>query len=159
MHFSFIKELFPELDTNILIENNIETVYIKNRQFSDVIILYYFPNDYYTYLFKFATQHFDTSSQDELIACIRSFVNGEKASIEFYENGKNQFGGEIEVSLLDELTYDKLRNYFGYAHTDLSNLTFKVRSWNNYYCFDGYFQKNNSGTVDIVKSFIIPSNC
>lgn len=157
MHFSFIKELFPKFDVNILTENGIETVYIKNKQFADTIIIHYFPDDYYIYLLKFATSHRDISSQNELIECVQSFVSGKKATIEFFENEKNKFGGEIDASFLDDLTYNKLRNYFGYPNIDISNLTFKVRAWNNQYCFDGCFHKNDYGTIDIVKNIIVPS--
>ena len=78
--------------------------------------------------------------------------------MKFFENGKNQFGGEIAVTFLEDLTYDKLRNYFGYPNTDLSNLTFKVRVWDNRYCFDGCFHKNDYGTIGIVKKHHCPPN-
>ncbi len=154
MHFSFIKALFPKYDVDIQKENGTETVYIKNDQFEDPIVIHYFPDDYYTYLLRFATQHFDTSSKEELTQCVLAFANAKKAAIEFFENGKNRFGGEIEVSLLDNISYDDLRKYFGYPHLDLTNLTFKVRAWNTRYCFDGYFEKSESGVIEIRKKYV-----
>ncbi len=151
MHFSFIKELFVEYDVDIQKENGVETAYIRNIQFEDPIVIHYFPDDYYTYLLQFATQHRDTSSKEELIQYALAFANAEKAAIDFFENGKKRFGGEIEVSLLDTITYDELRKYFGYPHIDLTNLTFKVRAWNTCYCFDGYFEKSESNTINIIK--------
>ncbi len=153
MHFSFMKEIFSEFDVDIRTENSIETIYIKNSQFENPIVIHHFPDDYYTYLLQFATQHLDTSSKEELIQYSLSFANAEKAAIEFFENGNNRFGGEIEVSLLDNMTYDGLRNYFGYPHDDISELTFKVRTWDTRYCFDGYFEKSTSGTINIVKNY------
>ena len=154
MHFSFIKDLFPKYDVDIQKENGVETVYIRNVQFEDPIVIHYYPDDYYTYLLRFATQHRDTSSKEELIQYALAFANAEKAAIDFFENGKNRFGGEIEVSLLDQITYDKMRNYFGYSYLDLTNLTFKVRAWDARYCFDGYFENSDSKSINIVKKYV-----
>ena len=151
MHFSFIKELFSDYNVDIQTENGVETVYIRNIQFEDPIIIHHFPNDHYTYLLRFATQHYDTSSKDELIRHILAFTNAEKATIEFFENGESRFGGEIDVSLLENISYDDLRNFFGYPHLDLTNLTFKVCAWDTHYCFDGYFEEKESGSVNIIK--------
>ena len=154
MHFLFMKDLFSQYETDIRIENDIETIHIRNKQFEDEIVVHYFPDDYYTYLLQFATQHRDTSSKDDLIKYALSFANAEKAAIEFFEKEKNRFGGEIEVSLLDNISYDDLREYFGYLHLDLTNLTFKVRAWNARYCFDGYFEKSESGAIEIRKKYV-----
>ena len=154
MHFSFIKALFPKHDVDIQNENGIETVYIKNDQFEDPIVIHYFPDNYYTYLLRFATQHRDTSSKEDLMQCALAYANAEIAAIEFFENGKDSFGGEIEVSLLDNISYDDLRNYFGYPHLDSTNLTFKVRAWNAHYCFDGHFEKSELGTIEIRKKYV-----
>ena len=154
MHFLFMKDLFSQYETDIRIENDIETIHIRNKQFEDEIVVHYFPDDYYTYLLQFATQHRDTSSKDDLIKYALSFANAEKAAIEFFEKEKNRFGGEIEVSLLDNISYDDLREYFGYLHLDLTNLTFKVRAWNAHYCFDGYFEKSESGVIEIRKKYV-----
>ena len=40
MHFSFIKALFPKYDVDIQKENGTETVYIKNDQFEDPIVIH-----------------------------------------------------------------------------------------------------------------------
>ena len=67
MHFLFMKDLFSQYETDIRIENNIETIHIRNKQFEDEIVVHYFPDDYYTYLLRFATQHGETSSKEDLI--------------------------------------------------------------------------------------------
>ena len=154
MHFLFMKALFSQYETDIRIENDIETIHIRNKQFEDEIVIHHFPDDYYTYLLRFATQHRDTSSKDDLIEYALSFANAEKAAIEFFEDGNNRFGGEIEVSLLDNLTYDDLRNHFGYPHLDLTDLTFKIRAWDSRYCFDGYFEISECGAINIVKKYV-----
>jgi len=154
MHFSFIKDLFPKHDVDIQIENGVETVYIRNIQFEDPIVIHYFPDDHYTYLLRFATLHFDTSSKEELIQYAFAFADAEIAAIGFFENGKKRFGGKIEVSFLDEITYDKLRNHFGYLYFDLMNLTFMVRAWDTRYCFDGYFNNSDANSINIIKKYV-----
>ena len=152
MHFDFLKELFSEYDVDICVKDDTETVYIRNGQFNFSIEVDYFPEDYYKYLLCFATQHRDTSSKDDLITYISSYVTAEKAAIEFYKNGANCFGGEIETSVLEDLTYDSLRIRFGYH--DLKAYTFSVRAWNKRFCFDAHFEKDDSGNVTIVKKIV-----
>ena len=152
MHFDFLKELFSEYVVDICSEEDVETVYIRNGQFNFPIVIDYYPDDYYKYLLRFATQHRDTSSKDDLISFISSFANAEKAAIEFYKDGVNCFGGEIETSVLDDLTYDSLRFKFGYH--DLKDYTFSVRAWDKRFCFDAHFEKDASGGVTIVKKIV-----
>lgn len=155
MELTFLKKLFP----NYFIENtekedNTEYAKITNEEFDDVIEIFYYPEDYYEYYFSFATQHRHTSDKNELIEIIKSFINAEKTAIEFYVNGKKQFGGEIEVSLLEDITYEYLRQYFGYHNIDMSKYTFEVRAWNKRYCFNGSFKMTNSGKISVIKDFL-----
>ena len=152
MHFDFLKELFSEYDVDICVKDDTETVYIRNGQFNFSIVVDYYPEDYHKYLLRFATQHRDTSSKDDLISYISSFANAEKAAIEFYKDGTNCFGGEIETVVLDDLTYSSLRLKFGYH--DLKDYTFSVRAWDKRFCFDAHFEKDDSGNVTIVKKFV-----
>lgn len=154
MHFSFLKELFPQYTVELYAEKDSERAEIKHEDFDDLIKVYYDPDDFDMYCLVFATQHVHISEKERLIEYASAFVNAEKAAIEFYENGSNRFGGDIETPLLDDLTYDRLRNYFGYPSIDISNLTFRVRGWNKKYCFDGAFIKDSSGTVQIVKKYV-----
>ena len=153
MHLSFLRELFPQYTVELYAEKDSERAEIRNKAFRDVITVHYWPEDYYIYHLLFATQHRDTSEKEELIEYVTAFANVEKAAIEFYENGRNRFGGEIETSQLDGLTYDGLRNNFGYSSVDICNLTFQVRGWKKECCFDGAFIKDSSGTVQIVKTY------
>ena len=150
MHFDFLKELFSKYDVDICVKDDTEIVYIRNKMFNFPIVAYYYPDDYYKYYLRFATQHRDTSSKDDLIDYIFSFANAEKAAIEFYKDGERCFGGEIETAILDELTYDYLRIRFGYH--DLKGYTFSVRAWDNRFCFDAHFVKDDSDNVTIVKN-------
>ena len=42
MHFLFMKDLFSQYETDIRIENDIETIHIRNKQFEDEIVVHYF---------------------------------------------------------------------------------------------------------------------
>ena len=152
MHFDFLKEVFSEYDVDICVKDDTETVYIRNGQFNFPIVIDYYPDDYYKYLLSFATQHRDTSSKDDLISYISSFANVEKAAIEFYKDGTSCFGGEIETSALDDLTYDSLRFRFGYH--DLKDYMFSVRAWDRRFCFNAHFEKDASRGVTIVKKIV-----
>ena len=43
----FMKDLFSQYETDIRIENDIETIHIRNKQFEDEIVVHHFPDDYY----------------------------------------------------------------------------------------------------------------
>ena len=152
MHFDFLKELFSKYVVEICFEEDVETVYIRNSLFDFPIVVHYYPDDYFKYLLRFATQHRDTSSKDDLISYISSYINAEKAAIECYKDGIDRFGDEIETAALDDLTYNSLRLKFGYR--DLKDFTFSVRAWDKRFCFDAHFEKDDSGNVTIVKKFV-----
>ena len=154
MHLLFLKELFPQYTVELYAENDSERAEIKNRAFNDLIKVYYDPEDFDIYCLVFAIQHVHISEKERLIEYVTVFANAEMAAIEFYENGRNCFGGDIRIALLDNLTYSSLRNYFGYLFIDMSNLTFQVRAWDKKYCFNGMFIKDSSGTVQIVRKYV-----
>ncbi len=152
MHFDFLKELFSEYDVDIYVKEDVETICIGNNLFSFQIMVDYYPDDYCKYLLRFATQHIDTSSKDDLINYIFSYANAEKAAIEFYKDGQACFGGEIETYILSDLTYDSLRLRF--FHSNLKDYTFSVRAWDKRFCFDAYFEKDASGNMSIIKEIV-----
>ena len=155
MHLAFLKEVFPEYAVELYAEGDSEWAYIKNEKYDDVIKVYYDPEDFDVYCLCFATQHAHISDKEELIEYALSFANAEKAAIEFYENGKNRFGGDIETTLLNDLTYDSLRKRFYYPSGAFSKLTFQVRAWDKKYCFDGAFVKKPFGSVQIIKTYVL----
>lgn len=154
MHLSFLKELFPQYTVELYAEDNSEWAKIENEEFDDLIKVYYDPEDFDVYCLFFATQHAHISEKKYLIEYATAFANAEIAAIEFYENGTNIFGGDIETALLNDLTYNSLQNRFCFPRIDICNLSFSVRAWNKEYCFDGVFIKDSSGIVQIVKKYI-----
>lgn len=136
-------------------EQGAEYVSIMKSGFSKPIKIYYDP-DIGEYIVTFAIQHIHIDEDIDLLDEVSNFANGSIAAIEFYENGKDIFGGQIETSSLEKLTYDTLRTRFGYPNLDISKMTFRVYAWNENYCFEGSFAKSAENTIQIFKkdSFI-----
>ncbi len=158
MHLDFLHDYFSNYETlnyETMCGNKLETewLYIKNPDYSEPIKVYYEPNDHEPYMICFATQHLHIADKKELVEAISKFANGSIAAIEFYHNGKNCFGGQIETEHLSNITYDSLREYFRYPKNDLSNLTFRIYAWNKSFCYEGSFIKRTSGQIDIVKKY------
>ncbi len=150
MNFDFICEKF----SNYEIEHFEDHIYIKKQGFTEPIKVFY-ETDMEAYTICFATQHLHVSANAEsvLIDVISKYASAVMAAIEFYINGKNCFGGQIETNLLSNITYDSLREYFGYSDSDISHLTFQVYAWDKEYCFEGSFNKQNSRAVEIIKKY------
>ena len=110
-------------------------------------------DDFDTYTLWFATQHQHITMKNELIETISKFANGSIAAIEFYDNGKNRFSGQIDTKRLSNITYNSLREYFGYPNDDISNLTFRVYAWNKNFCYEGSFVKRFPNEIDIIKKY------
>ena len=155
MKFDSICKKFSNYDIERGNEQGAEYISIVKKDFREPIKVYYEP-DMQEYIVTFATQHLHIDEEDELIDAVFRFANAGVAAIEFYENGKNRFGGQIETSLLDHLTYDSLRTRFGYLQLDISQMTFRVYAWDQKYCFEGSFVKSAENTVQIIKMEMIP---
>lgn len=153
MHLSCLKERFPQCELELRGETEQECAFIRKGQYA-AIEVWYFPTEHYTYCVYFADHHIHTCDKEEMIAFVTSIVSAEKASIEFFLDGKNRFGGEISTADLDDLTYDSLRCRFGYPNRDLTGYTFKVRACDERYCFDGVFVKGEKNQVQILKRYI-----
>ncbi len=150
MNFDFICEKF----FNYEIEHFEDHICIKKQGFTEPIKVFYETN-MEEYTVCFATQHLHISANTEnaLIDVISKFASAAIAAIEFYVNGRNCFGGQIETNLLSNITYDSLCEYFGYPNYDISHLTFQVYAWDKEYCFEGSFKKTNSKAVEIIKKY------
>lgn len=150
MKFDYICKKFSDYEIERGNEQGVEYISIIKNGFREPIKVYY-ESDMQEYIVTFATQHLHIDEDDDLINVVSEFANATIAAIEFYENGKNIFGGQIETNLLENLSYDTLRTYFGYLHLDISQMIFRVYAWNKEYCFEGSFVKSASNTVKIIK--------
>ena len=150
MKLDFLCEIFSNYEIERCEEHGAECICIKNSNFNEPIKVCYELDDYNTYTVYFATQHLHITECDDLIDTIAKFANASIAAIEFYDNERNRFGGQIETKRLENLTYDTLRTYFGYPHLDISHLTFRVYTWDKKYCFEGSFVKVAPNIVKII---------
>ncbi len=150
MKFDSINKKFSDYEIERGNEQGVEYIAILKNGFREPIKVYY-ESDMQEYIVTFATQHLHISEDEDLIDIVSKFADASIAAIEFYENGKNSFGGQIETNLLENLSYDTLRIYFGYPHLDISQKTFRIYAWNKEYCFEGSFVKSASNTFKIIK--------
>ncbi len=153
MHLDFLLDHFSNYEVLGCNELEVECLHIRNPDYDEPIKIYYELDDYDTYTICFATQHLHISDRKKLVEAISNFANGSMAAIEFYDNGKNRFGGQIVTEYLSKITYDSLREYFGYPNYDISNLTFHVYAWNKSFCYEGSFIKRTSNQIDIAKKY------
>ena len=153
MHLDFLYDYFSAYEMKLCNELKVECLYIRNLDYTEPIKIYYELDDYKTYTLWFATQHLHITTKDELIETISNFANGSIAAIEFYDNGKNCFGGQIDTERLSDITYHSLREYFGYPNDDISHLTFRVYAWNKNFCYEGSFIKRFENEIDIIKKY------
>ncbi len=153
MHLDFLYDHFSNYETLCCNESEVECLYIRNSDYSEPIKIYYEIDNYDTYTICFATLHLHITDKKELVEAITRFANGSMAAIEFYDNGKNRFGGQIETEYLVNISYDSLRKYFGYPKYDISNLTFRVYAWNRNLCYEGSFIKRSPNQIDIIKRY------
>lgn len=150
MKFDSICKKFSDYETERGNEQGVEYVSIMKKGFREPIKVYY-ELDMQEYIVTFATQHLHIDEDDDLIDVISEFANASIAAIEFYENGKRSFGGQIETNLLENLSYDTLRTHFGYPNLDIRQMTFRVYAWDKKYCFEGSFVQTASDAVKIMK--------
>ncbi len=150
MNFDFIVEKF----SNYEIERFEDHICIKKPGFTEPIKVFYETNvEEYTVCFATQHLHIRADAESVLIDVIAKYANAVIAAIEFYVDGRNCFGGQIETNLLSNITYDSLREYFGYPNYDMSHLTFQVYAWDKEYCFEGSFKKTGSETVETIKKY------
>ncbi len=146
-----LRDALPEFAVDFRVKDGAEWAAIRHPEHDESIRVTYDPNDPEPYLLRFATQHLHLEDEMDMLASARAFAHAEWAAIEFYRDGERRFGGQIETSLLEGLTYDSLRAAFGYGRVDISDMTFRVYAWDERYCFEGSFRRNEDGAVGIVR--------
>ena len=68
----------------------------------------------------------------------RNIISGNTLAIEFFNNEKRGFGGEIDAEELQDLSYEKPEHFTGYyGLTKLFDVadSFKIRGWDSNYNF------------------------
>jgi len=142
MHLDFLREL---LGDEFIIETDsyegCEHMVIRCEDFDDAIDINYFPDSYYKYVCSFASWHTETSSGEEIGEIVLDIADRQLAVIEFFEDDVACFGGAIDMGIAEGISHDILKGMFEDGE-QITGLTFSVRSWDSYCCYDGLFVKH-----------------
>lgn len=142
MHLDFIEDMFSEeLVIELAEYEGCECALLRHPDFDEPIEVMYFQDSYYKYLCRFSAWHEETSSREELCECIIAFADVEMAAVEFFRDGTACFGGAMDIELAENINYNDLLAQFGEGE-DITDLTFSVRAWDDYCCYDGRFVKH-----------------
>ena len=151
MKLVFLKKYFSKY--NIIISEDGYHATICNPFSNEHIKVEYFPDDDFSpYIAYFSFQHCHLMDEENVIEWISEIIDCKRCAIEFFRNHTNCFGGDIEASILENLSYEALEQYTGYYGIHkLYQLadSFKVRGWDSKNNFDGVFLKNNDASISL----------
>ena len=150
---AFIKTAFPEYDVQFL-ENSTGAVLINPFYDENIKVYYYEDDDFTPYCACFSFQHCHLPDEEDTLEWIRSIISEDKLAIEFFKDGKQHFGGDIEAKDLSNLSFHKLKHFaedFGLTKLISIADTFKVRGWNNQHNFDAKLVCEDNGNISIKK--------
>ncbi|MBR3301935.1 MAG: hypothetical protein IKI73_04660 [Firmicutes bacterium] len=81
------------------------------------------------YTVCFSTQHRHFNSLEEAEEYVRLILSDEVLPIEFFDDDRARFGGEIGKDDLSNISAQRLAQLFGHSVEYLSQLSFEVHSW------------------------------
>ena len=148
----FLKESFSGFELRF--SDNFSKADIINPNWNENITVY---DDEYEFTVCFSFQHCHFEDKENVIEWIREVIDGNKLAIEFFNKEQCHFGSEIEVTALQDLTYEKLEQFTGYyGLTKLLDVadSFKVRGWDSKNNFDFMFFRESNGTIAITQTFV-----
>lgn len=99
--------------------------------------------EYLQYIVCFSTQHCHFDDLSETEEYIRMILTDEVLPIEFYLDGKRQFGGELTRDQYKGLNNELLAKLFGYTAEYISGFDYEIHSWSGKY----NIRKEKSGSV------------
>ena len=143
----FLKEAFPTFE--IQFADDFSKAEILNPNYDENIIV---TDDEIEFTVFFSFQHCHLEAEEAVVEWIRDLANGNKFAIEFFDHGRDRFGGEIDAEILQDLTYEKLEQFTGYyGSTKLPDVadSFKIRSWDGKNNFDCKFRREANGMISI----------
>lgn len=152
--FEFLKKAFPN-DTVQISEDGLHAVILNPNYRENVNVYYYKEDDYTPFVACFSFQHCHLTDEEDVIDWINEIITGKKLAIEFFQDGKDCFGGDMDAGELEHISYEELEQHTGYF--GLSKLlcivdSFKVRGWNIKSNFDAVFVLEKDGAIAIEKT-------
>ncbi len=153
-NLSFLKNAFSDYNVQIS-DDGTHAIMISPFDGENIDVDYDEADTYTPFTAYFSFQHRHLSGKEDVVDWINEIVLGKKFAIEFFKDGENRFGGEIEAEKLVNTSYEKLGQETGYYNTliEVSD-SFKVRGWNPKNNFDAVFVCGEDGTVAIEKHFV-----
>jgi len=137
------------------VSDDLDSAIIYNPNGAEhLFIEYEGGDDFVRYTLSFSFQHVHVSDQESATEWIDGILNEKFLSIEYFCGEENRFGGQINASDLNDLSYEFLERDTGYyGEEKLFDLVdrFKVRGWTKKNDFDGHFVQTDAGIhIEIV---------
>ncbi len=140
MQFSFLDGHFPGCSIEHCESKGNEWVYIRHPDYEEPIKIDYTDEESAPYLMRFSTQHLHLSTQDEVLMYAQSFATGQRAAVEFYQDGRPCFGGDDTVAFISSASYDDWLSRFRVVLT--SKHTFRCYGWHPETLICGRFERD-----------------
>lgn len=150
MTFDFLKKHYPQFLIEVFSQDEYEWAVIHHPQSDSEIRIYYTPDDFQMFVFRFEYQHIHINSESELLSCINKYISGQVAAIEFFKGTQQCFGGDIETRVITNRDFDALSRYFGYSYNILKDYHFVIKAWNPSINCSGHFETDSDGKAIIV---------
>lgn len=111
----------------------------------NIKIEYVAEDDRTPFTVYFSFQHRHLKDEKDVIDYIKEIMEGKKFAIEFFQNNRKRFGGDIEAEQLYDLSYEKLEEQLlgHFSKTKLYEIadSFKVRGWSKDGNFDAFIER------------------
>ena len=136
---SFLLDLREEFEFDLTEDGDRAVITNRdNGKYIEVIEDRYYAGEsrtetYTEYTVCFATQHRHYDDAEDAADYIRQLLTDEVLPLEFYLDGKNRFGCDIEREKLDGLSPEVLADVVGYPVDGLSQFNFEIHSWSGRY--------------------------
>ena len=103
------------------------------------------------YMVCFSFQHRHLATIDEVIAYASDIIGGNVFAIEFFKDGRNFMGSDLDAKEVRELPQGIPERFLGQGQIKLFDVadSFKVRGWGKGADLDGRFIKDEQGNVRI----------
>jgi len=142
MLFKFIKERYPDFTVKKSEDSyDDECVLLLNPQGSDDIMVTYseITADYNEYTFFFSTQHAHFDDKEILAEYIDRFISGSTGAIEFYNDGKDIHGGDVEIPTEGIKSITDWADWLDDTDDNLIGLEVKITTWDGVENVHGVF--------------------
>ena len=114
----------------------------------------YIPEDDFTpYVMGWATQHVHVCDEEDVLDLIQEIMSGQRCALEFFSGGNRLFGGDIDATELEILSYATLKAYAeDFCLGDLLKKadSFQTRGWHAHQNLNGSIGQDGSITMELV---------